>query len=79
VRYVVDCSVALKWFLPEESSDKALAVLSRVRSGEILLSAPEVLQPEFAHALRKFVVGQRIDRGEATPGSGANSVRYRSP
>jgi len=24
LRYVIDCGVAIKWFLPEEDSDRAL-------------------------------------------------------
>lgn len=65
MRYVLDCSVALKWFLPEGASAEATAVLARARSGEFRLIAPEIIRVEFAHALRKYVVGRRMAKDDA--------------
>ncbi len=53
--YVLDCSVAVKWFVPEDLSDLALAVLSRFDAGELTFRAPESILAEFGHALRKAV------------------------
>lgn len=51
--YVVDCSVALKWFLPERLSDKAKTLLRHYRAGSMSLVAPELLYAEFGYSLRK--------------------------
>jgi len=52
---VIDASVALKWYIPEMDSDRALSVLkSRAR-----LIAPDLIMPEIGSALWK-----KIRRGE---------------
>src|SRR5947199_4790019 len=48
-RYVVDASVAIKWFVPEVHSEEALRLLS---SGCELL-APDLLPAEFGNILWK--------------------------
>lgn len=48
-RVVVDSSVALKWFLHEPDSDKAVLVL---KPGAVLL-APDLLLAEVANGLRR--------------------------
>ena len=47
--YVLDCSVATKWVLPESDRAAALGWFDRFASGEILLIAPAV-----RHALAVF-------------------------
>ena len=59
-RYVVDASVAAKWYFPEELSDRADAVLEK--AGEIL--APGVLVLEVAQLAWKRA--RRGEIGEAT-------------
>jgi predicted nucleic acid-binding protein len=53
-RYVLDASVAAKWFLPrahETLVDEALALLSDYAADRISLMAPDLLWPEFANIL----------------------------
>lgn len=66
-RVVVDASVAVKWFLPEEDSDAARALLS---AGHELL-APELLYAEAGSVLRK-----RTLRGEFDASGGLNMLRW---
>jgi predicted nucleic acid-binding protein len=57
-RYVLDASVAAKWFLPradETLVDEALALLSDYAADRISLMAPDLLWPEFANILWKAV------------------------
>ena len=54
---VVDASVAVKWFLPEEDSDQALRLLGASH----VLHAPELLQVEAANAVWKHVVRGELD------------------
>jgi len=53
LRYVIDCGVAIKWFLPEEDSDRALHLHDALTSGECELLAPDLLLIEFANVLWK--------------------------
>ena len=62
-RYVLDASVAAKWFLPrahETLVDEALALLSDYAADRISLLAPDLLWPEFANILWKAVKRRRI-------------------
>ena len=65
-RVVIDASVAVKWFLPEEDSDAARAIL---RSGHDLL-APELLYAEVGSVLNK-----RSKRGEFDQADALNMLR----
>ena len=56
-RFVVDASVAIKWFLPEPHDDCA----ARLRSEGTDLEAPDLLYAEIGNALWK-----RVRRGELT-------------
>jgi predicted nucleic acid-binding protein len=49
--FVLDTSVAVKFFLPEVMREEALRLLSAVEIGEVKLLAPSTLQPEFFNAL----------------------------
>src|SRR5258708_5260733 len=46
--FVLDCSVAAKWVLPEPDRTPALRLFERYASGEISLIAPDLLLAEFA-------------------------------
>lgn len=48
---VLDTSVAVKFYLPEELDDEAVRLLEAAESGEVEFSAPSTLQPEFFNAL----------------------------
>lgn len=65
-RVVIDASVAVKWFLPEEDSDAARALLD---SGHDLL-APDLLYAEVGSVLSK-----RARRGEFAQTDGLNMLR----
>ncbi len=57
---VIDASVILKWYLPdEEFAQKALNILDRHVSGEIALYAPTILPYEILNAL---IVAERMGR-----------------
>lgn len=49
---VVDASVALKWFVEEEGSDRALRLRDGHLDGSSTLVAPDLLVHEIANALR---------------------------
>lgn len=55
---VVDASVAVKWYLPEDMSDAALGLLG---SG-FMLHAPDLLRAELANAFWKRVLRDEIEQ-----------------
>jgi len=60
--YVIDASVALKWFVTEEGSDEAVALREKQISGEVDFAAPDLLLYEVAHVL---AAKKRFDVSEA--------------
>jgi predicted nucleic acid-binding protein len=48
---VLDTSVAVKFYVPEELREEALHVLAAAESGDLELIAPSTLQPEYFNAL----------------------------
>jgi predicted nucleic acid-binding protein len=48
---VLDTSVAVKFYVPEELREQALNVLAAAESGRLELVAPSTLHPEFFNAL----------------------------
>jgi len=48
---VLDTSVAVKWYLPEDLHDEAIGLLRRAEAGDVDLLAPGTVQPEFFNAL----------------------------
>ena len=58
---VVDASLAFKWLVREEHTDKALAVLQSWNSQDIQPTAPSLMPFEVANALHR-----RVLRGELT-------------
>jgi predicted nucleic acid-binding protein len=51
--FVLDCSVAAKWVLPEPGSALALGLFEQYASREVLLIAPDILLAEFASLVAK--------------------------
>lgn len=50
--YVVDASVALKWFTQEEGTEQALTFKEHFLAGKITLTSPDLMLYEVAHVLR---------------------------
>jgi len=68
VRYVLDCSVAIKWLVPEVDSDLAERWLEREQAGEIAFLAPDVLVAELGHTVRKHVLRGGLTANDAHSG-----------
>jgi predicted nucleic acid-binding protein len=60
VEYVIDASVAVKWFIPEPQSDRAAFLLAEYRADRLDLIAPDVLIAEVGNTLWK----RSVLRGE---------------
>ena len=58
-QYVVDASVAIKWFADEEKSDIARSLLRNVELKTIRIFAPDILLYEIGNALGK---GKHFER-----------------
>ncbi len=63
--YVLDCSLAAKWILPEPGRAPALELFKRYASGEIYLIAPDLLLAEFASLLAKRQRRKQISMQQA--------------
>ncbi len=59
--YVIDASVAIKWYVPEAHSEEAL----RFYDFGLELSAPDLLFPEVGNVLWKKLQRYQIDQDEA--------------
>ena len=64
--FVLDCSVAAKWVLPEPDRAPALALLDQYASGKVQLIAPDILLAEFAslvskHHRRKLISAEQAN------------------
>jgi predicted nucleic acid-binding protein len=64
--YVLDSSVALKWFLAEPDSDKALRLRDDARAGVHELLAPDVFPVEITHAITRAERARRITPAEGS-------------
>jgi len=65
---VLDVSVAVKWVLPpadEDHADKAVELLSRHRTGEIMFVVPDLFWEEYGNVLWKAVRTRRMSRADA--------------
>ncbi len=60
LKYVLDCSVVIKWFLPENFSNKAESLLILAHKNQILLYAPDLLFAEFGNVLWKKFMKKEI-------------------
>lgn len=63
--FVLDCSVAAKWVLPEPDRAQALGWFERFASGEVMLIAPDLLLAEFASLIAKRNRRRQISALEA--------------
>jgi predicted nucleic acid-binding protein len=66
--FVVDASVAAKWFLPAEGetlTDEALQLLRRYTAGSIRLIVPDIFWAELANIMWKAVSRGRLTKGAA--------------
>lgn len=50
--YVVDASVAIKWFSEEENTDKAIEIRNKFFKGICEIAAPDLILYEVSNALR---------------------------
>jgi len=50
---VIDCSVAVKWFVPEVHSAEARRILAEYQGGQLALLAPDLISPEVGNVLWK--------------------------
>lgn len=66
---VVDASLAVKWLVREEGTDKALNILRAWHEEEVTLAAPHLLPFEVANALHRKVV-----RGELSVEDSARMI-----
>lgn len=60
-KFVVDASVAVKWFIPEIHS----AAATRLLDPEIVICGPDLIGPEFGNTVWKKVRRKEIARKEA--------------
>ena len=67
---IVDASVAAKWYLPEEDSDKALALLGM----PLQLFAPSLIKLEVCAAITRRVRVQELNAFRGA--SGAHFLRH---
>ena len=65
MKYVVDASVAIKWYVPEIYEQEATKILQ----GNHLLHVPELIYPEFASILWK-----KVRRGEINATEGQQII-----
>jgi predicted nucleic acid-binding protein len=68
IAYVLDASVAAKWFLPparETLAAEALRLLDGYAGGSLRFLVPDLFWPEFGNILWKAVRGGRISRESA--------------
>ena len=66
---VVDASVAIKWLVREEHTDKALAILSTWHDEDVTPAAPYLLPFEVTNALHR-----KVFRGQLTVGDASRMV-----
>jgi predicted nucleic acid-binding protein len=60
MKYIVDSSVAFKWEVPEQDTDKALRLRDGYRSAVHELRAPDFFPMEIGHALARAERQNRI-------------------
>ena len=63
---VVDASVAIKWLVREEHTDKALAILSAWHDEDVTPAAPYLLPFEVTNALHRMVFRGQLNVGDAS-------------
>lgn len=63
--FIVDASVALKWYVKEKMREKALKLRDDFVSGLIELEAPSLILSELGNAMRHHPASTASDRSEA--------------
>ena len=66
MKHVLDSSVALKWFLVEPDSDKAVRLRDDARAAVHELLAPDFFPVEMAHAITRAERQRRITPAEGS-------------
>ncbi len=67
MEYVIDASVAVKWFLPELHSEKADALLNDFLHQGLNLLAPDLIVPEVTNTFwKRCTLTKEISLSEAT-------------
>ena len=71
--YILDASVAAKWFLPnsEPLAEESLSILNGYSQGEVQLFVPDLFWPELGNVLWKAVRLGRISIGSAEEAIGS--------
>jgi predicted nucleic acid-binding protein len=62
--FVIDASVAVKWYIPEPFSEQAVYYLELLKAGQAKLLAPELIVAEMGNVLWKKEVSGELARGE---------------
>jgi predicted nucleic acid-binding protein len=60
MKRVIDSSVAFKWVVPEQHSDKAVLLRDDFRNGLVELLSPDIFPVELSHALTRAERQNRI-------------------
>ena len=63
-KIVVDSSVAIKWFIPQEYSSEANKILNSYQQGQVILLAPDLIYAEVGNIIWKmerFQVLESVD------------------
>ncbi len=67
MRYVVDACLVVKWFIPEQHSDKAMRLLVEFRNKSLDLTAPDHIVIEVGSALwKRSTLRNEISASEAS-------------
>jgi len=53
--FIIDASVGLKWFIPEDYSELAIEILKSLEDPHVKLYAPELFRIEFVNLVRKII------------------------
>ena len=64
-KIVVDCSVAIKWFVVEDHSTQATDLLTAFQSGRYMLLAPDFINIELSNVVWKKQLRQGLSSGDA--------------
>lgn len=64
-RVVVDANILVKWFIPEDYSEHAAALMNDHLHGVVTAVAPSYAILEFANTLRKYVARKLLSRSDA--------------
>ncbi len=62
--FVIDASVAVKWYIPEPFSEQAVYYLELLKAGQAKLLAPELIVAEMGNVLWKKELSGELTRGE---------------